>query len=173
MSRRQPNPIRNGSGWHPLNHPTVTRSAPPPRRPDITDLASFGTNQIELAHVPSTCADDTSADCGLPIEALVNFSIAVDRLGLNTSLWWPMSLCGLANANATFGRMPALHSLLIEGGLDAKDSWAVGARCAAGLRRHHPEAAIWVASGAQNASGADAFFAAIEAHGRSPDGYLR
>ena len=63
----------------------------------VSDLAVFGTTQIEVAHIVPLC-DDTVSDgtngstqtkpsCALPEGALVNFSQALHDAHLNALFW--------------------------------------------------------------------------------------
>ena len=133
----------------------------------VSDLAVFGTNQIEVAHIVSLCDDAEAAagtNCLLPEAALVNFSRAVDDAHLNVSMWFPLSLCSMSNAEEVFAKMPRLTSLLHEGGWGTQTNWDAAAACAQKLRRHHPAATVWAAAAAHNDSLLTAFFEAFEAH---------
>ena len=127
----------------------------------VTELAHFGTTQIELAHINLDCDPANKTDCKLPTQALANFSANLQSLrGVNTSYWWPINLCALPNVDEAFAAIPSVQSLLIEGGLTNATA-ALGATCAEQLRRHHPLAELWVAVTAANFTELTTAFAAV------------
>ena len=134
------------------HHPSVFRTWKE-FRTYVHDLAVFGTNQIELAHITLDCDSRNTTDCALPTAALVNFTQNLQELRVNASFWWPLNLCAMRNQPAVFEQLPWIQSLLIEGGVTRTNaSRALTASCAAMLRKHQPSSKLWVAATASNAS---------------------
>ena len=119
----------------------------------VSDLAVFGTTQIEVAHIVSSANE-------LPMNALVNMSFSVKTLGLNFSAWGLD--CNASNLDETLSKIPRLDSVLFESGWDRKEDRLERAKCAEILRRHHPKAAVWAAAAAHNASVLAEFFQLME-----------
>ncbi len=121
------------------------------------DLAAFGTNQLELAHIPSS----------LPADVLVNFSRMIANApggGMNASLWWQSST---SSAHATelstlFRRMPKLDTIFFPGGDGGSLNWtAIGLTREAARAAGHQETTIWVSLQGLNGSEFDAVAAAL------------
>lgn len=119
-----------------------------------SDLAVFGTTQIEVAHIVSSAPNE------LPMDALVNMSLALKTLQLNFSAWGLD--CNATNLNETLSKMPRIDSLLFESGWDQKEQQLERAKCAHSLHQHHPTAAVWAAAAAHNASVLAEFFQLME-----------
>ena len=125
-----------------------------------SELAVFGTNQIEVAHINNIC--DENKHCVLPEQALVNFSTTLQEVGgLAVSMWFPLSLCNLSNVEEVFMKMPLLTSLLHESGWDKQSGWQTAASCARTLRKYHSNATIWAAAAAHNSSLLAQFFSEL------------
>jgi hypothetical protein len=137
-------------------HYTSSLRSWPEFRKFVSDLAVFGTNQIEVAHIVNLC--DATKNCVLPEAALVNFSQALIEANLNVSMWFPLSLCNLSNAESVFGKMPRLDSILHEGGWSTQSGWDTAAACAEKLRRHHPSAGVYAAAAAHSDALLTTFF---------------
>eukprot|EP01052_Picozoa_sp_SAG31_P013614 SAG31_NODE_822_length_11777_cov_11.328738_6_plen_1264_part_00 len=119
-----------------------------------SELAVFGTTQIEVAHIGSPAPNE------LPMDALVNMSLALNALALNFSAWGLN--CNATNIEEALSKIPRIDSLLFESGWDKDRDRLERAKCAKTLRQYHPTAAIWAAAAAHNASLLAEFFQLLE-----------
>ena len=117
----------------------------------IDDLAYFGGNFIETAHVNDTAT--------LPIETLVNISTLLHQRNISCSFWWSNTLMDhhLAELTALFTRMPRVDSIFFPGGDGGILEWSTIKQTATALRRKHPNAGIWVSAQEINQTMLDSF----------------
>ncbi len=124
----------------------------------IRDLVVFGTNAIEL--IPPLSGDkDTSPHFPLPTkEMLVQLSRLLDDYDLDTWLWYPAHFedysdpatvrLALQESEEIFSRMQRLDGVFVPGGDPGHTRpihlLAFLEKQAEVLRRHHPDAGMWV-----------------------------
>ena len=135
------------------HHPLMFRSSSQLTQ-FLRDLATFGTNQVELAHIPASVPPEYGS------AALANLSRAADAVGLNVSMWWPSSL-GNSALDAAARAMPRLNSVFFPGGDGGSLVWQQLASAAKLLRHSHPSASVWVSAQELSADELDAFFTAL------------
>ena len=136
------------------HHPSMFRTWPELKQ-FVTDLSIFGTNQIELAHVPLDPATGK-----LPVEDLLRLSELVHQVdGLNFSIWWSTEAIkgNLGALPGLFEKSPQLDSLFFPGGDGGTLEWPVIAKAATLLRqaKGHQDAGVWVSAQEVNASTLD------------------
>ncbi|MBS0261136.1 MAG: hypothetical protein JSS02_04205, partial [Planctomycetes bacterium] len=123
------------------------------------DLAVFGTNAIEL--IPPRSDDDADSPHfpRPPMEMMERMSRVADDYGLDVWLWYPALdedytkpdtvEFALREWGEVFRRLPRIDALFVPGGdpghTHPKPLMALVEKQAAALRRHHPQAKIWVA----------------------------
>ena len=73
------------------------------------------------------------------------------------SLWFPLALCALPNAGATFAAMPKLTHVLHEC-VETDAQWESASSCSKLVRSAHPAAGVWVAACARNRTELRSFF---------------
>ncbi len=125
-----------------------------------TDLSVFGTNAIEVAHVPDPFA-----------AGLLNVSRILDARAMRMSVWWSAAFADehAAVLPGLFSQLPPSldMSLFFPGGDGGTLSWDIIGRTARALRQNHrhdrPSASgsVWVSAQEVNASALDAFTAAV------------
>lgn len=151
LPRRQPPPLlKQPPLWHLRGHQISVKHHPSffrnwsALREFVTELAVFGTNQIEAAHVTPT-----DASGALPVDDLVQLSSVVDSVGgVNFSLWGAASLFERAGRETLFARSSRIDSLFFPGGDGGSLNWTSIAATATALRRYpqHKAAAVWVSA---------------------------
>jgi len=124
----------------------------------IRDLAVFGTNAIELIPPVSDDAADSPHFPRPQMEMMVEMSRLADELGLDVWIWYPAlekdytSEAALTKAVAewedVFKQLPRVDAVFVPGGDPGHTEPSVLFRLlereTAALRRHHPEATMWM-----------------------------
>jgi hypothetical protein len=122
------------------------------------DLIVFGTNAVELLP-PRT--DDAATSPHFPrpqLEMLTGMSKLADDYGLDVWIWFPaldhdydkpkVLDAALKEWEEVFAAMPRLDAVFVPGGdpghTHPRDLMAMLAKQVPGLRKHHPEAEIWI-----------------------------
>jgi hypothetical protein len=101
------------------------------------DLAVFGTNQLELAHVSAGA---------LPVDTITNFSATVSSVaGMNVSLWWQCAAASahMAELPSLFHAMPRLDAVFFPGGDGGSLNFSAIALSKDAAASSHPEATFW------------------------------
>jgi hypothetical protein len=125
----------------------------------IRDLVVFGTNAIEL--IPPRSDDDADSPHfpAPPIETMVGMSRLADEYDLDVWIWYPaldedysdLATVELAVGEweAVFRQLPRIDAVFVPGGdpghTHPRHLTPLLERQAEALRRHHPEAGMWVA----------------------------
>eukprot|EP01052_Picozoa_sp_SAG31_P003144 SAG31_NODE_118_length_24006_cov_8.219266_4_plen_620_part_00 len=119
----------------------------------IKGLLVFGTNQIEFAHIDYERGDQ---------HKLVEWSSILDQYDLRVSLFNPPFSTDAEKAAtlALFTNMTRIDSLFKEGG--GVDSLPQLSSQATELRRHHPNASIWLSPCGDDEPSLDALMAALD-----------
>ena len=123
----------------------------------ITDLSIFGTNAIEIAHVPGPTLLNTTSD------ALIAISEMLNSRGMNMSIWWSASFVhtNLDAVSSLFSRIPQLNSLFFPGGDGGTLAWEDIIHAGKSLRRYHPSSSIWVSAQEVNSQVLSKFISAL------------
>ena len=113
----------------------------------IVDLSIFGNNFIETAHINDT----TTSLLRSPI---INISTLLHELNTSCSLWWSNTLVDhhLSELSALFQHAPRVDSVFFPGGDGGALEWSTIQRTAEALRKHHPQAGLWVSAQEVNAT---------------------
>ena len=127
----------------------------------LTDLNVFGTNFIEVAHVPGPILSNATS------EALIAISKMLAARNMNMSIWWSAAFVR-ANMNALrtlFPQMPALNSLFFPGGDGGELSWADIIAASDALRQGgHPSSSVWVSAQEVGAQTLEYFIAQLKSN---------
>jgi hypothetical protein len=141
----------------------------------IRDLATFGTNAIELIP-PSSDDDSTSPHFPRPpMEMMVGMSRLADEYGLDVWVWYPAldrdynEPKSVENAikewSDVLAKLPRLDAVFVPGGdpghTRPKVLMALLAKQSEALRRHHPKAQMWVSPQGFNREWLDEFLAIL------------
>jgi formylglycine-generating enzyme required for sulfatase activity len=143
----------------------------------IRDLAVFGTNAVEL--IPPQAFNDTTPLFKLPpLEMMAEVSRLLDRYGFDVWIWFPVperdyrdsaTVDALVADWATvFAKLPRIDAVFVPGGdpghTEPKLLMPLLSKQAASLRRHHPNAKIWVSPQGFDSAWLGDLFAAIDAN---------
>lgn len=139
------------------HHPLQFRSRPAFAQ-FARDLAVFGTNTLEMAHLRPLGNTGT-------IDGMIDFSEVCAELGLNVSVWG--SVVAIAGNQtemlAAFHRIPRLDSVFFPGGDGGVLDWAAIQSAAVKLDVAHPGAGVWVSAQELSAAGMQAFWRNVSA----------
>jgi hypothetical protein len=144
-------------GYRPKNN-TYDAWTPAQFEQTIRELAFFGANSIEI--LPPRTDDALTNDLMPvpPMEMMETLAEIVDRYGLDLWVWYPNvgedysdPVCReeeLAERDEVFSRLKRVDHVFIPGGdpgdLSPEALFAWSAQVAEVLRRHHPQAMIWL-----------------------------
>jgi hypothetical protein len=143
----------------------------------LRDLAVFGTNAVEL--IPPRSDDDAdSPHFPLPpMEMMAGMSRLCADYGLDVWLWYPAMdrdysdpqtvEAALREWGEVFGKLPRVDAVFVPGGdpghTPPRQLFAFLEKQAAGLRRHHPRATLWVSPQGFTRAWMDDFLAELRA----------
>jgi len=134
----------------------------------VKQLVTFGTNQIEFAHIAlgPEGADDT--------KNLRHWSSVLNMVDVNCSLWFPLTLFtdqkpgynGTTKIDELFRGMERLDSVFVPGGDGGSDGFDQQlltniSKLSAVLRQKHPSATMWLSAQEYAAADLDAFFSNV------------
>src|SRR4051794_37906157 len=141
----------------------------------IRDLAVFGTNAIEL--IPPRSDDDADSPHfpRPPMEMMVGMSRLADEYGLDVWIWYPAMdddyddpatvASALREWGEVFAKLPRIDAVFVPSGdpghAPPRALMALLEKQSETLRRHHPEARIWVSPQSYDRGRLDKFFAIL------------
>ncbi len=142
----------------------------------IRDLAVFGTNAIEL--IPPRSDDDAdSPHFPLPpMQMMVEMSRLANEYGLDCWIWYPAMdkdysdpktvEFALKEWSEVFRQLPRVDAVFVPGGdpghTDPRHLMPLLEKQAASLRKHHPNAQMWMSPQSFSAEWMDAFFEIVK-----------
>jgi hypothetical protein len=141
----------------------------------IRDLAVFGTNAIELIPPRSDDEPDSPVFPLPPAQMMVEMSRIADSYGLDVWIWYPAMDKDYSDAptvskaldewEAIFKMLPRVDAVFVPGGdpghTEPKYLLNLLQKQKAGLRKHHPNAQMWVSPQSFTADWMEEFFSIV------------